>query len=598
LLPNHKKGVCHTLKRIFSFVCSLILLLALFPATAFASGNGNMDGGGGGMGQGTSTNKWTPGNDGVRITVINTETGAAVSSPVDFTNRSQSNVLHFGKVNKLQYLSGTGLSLRSGSAYDYINPTNPLPTIVSSTGSSNITAIRRYFCSEYACKMVANATGVDYDRMLAGEYKLLIEPIAYFTHNGMYYCMTATEAGLYDQMAAGALRRTMTSLTHKNLPLSIFLEYSDLGIPAWTGSRTGKQNNTDIVNSLGAGIVWFTDLPIPPSAEIEAPDVEYRVDTDVITSILLRTTNRLTPDNPATVTFHINGTNYTVRNIVIPEDDSQLVWVKWHTPSTPQTITITISLSAGSTAKDTFVAKIVDLNERIPPDPLATDTYPGYSIPALPADPQKLTATWGVWSCHWKADWKWHENWKWEDDDCDSGCPLNCPGGHGHWEDHGRWVDEGDWEYDYTGYSASLSGSMTLMPDDIVPTASGKNMKSGYGVKTEVSTVLSTSAPSGHYTNPQTAFSVFPEFHYQTYLRLLQRTSGGRSARFAFRANEFSTYGRSVHFTPVWFPDNTDYVVYTQVWDSWTPDGMLSVNLHDNVSIQDSLFDDWYTNRE
>ena len=163
------------MKRIFTFVCSLILLLALFPATAFASGNGNMDGGGGGMGQGTSTNKWTPGNDGVRITVVNAETGAAVSSPMDFTNRSQSNVLHFGKVNKLQYLSGTALSLRSGSAYDYINPTHPLPTIVSSTGSSNITAIRRYFCSEYACKMVANATGVDYDRMLAGEYKLLIE---------------------------------------------------------------------------------------------------------------------------------------------------------------------------------------------------------------------------------------------------------------------------------------------------------------------------------------------------------------------------------------------------------------------------------------
>ena len=32
--------------------------------------------------------------------------------------------------------------------------------------------------------MVAQAAGVDYERMIAGEYKLLIEPIAYFTHNG------------------------------------------------------------------------------------------------------------------------------------------------------------------------------------------------------------------------------------------------------------------------------------------------------------------------------------------------------------------------------------------------------------------------------
>lgn len=51
--------------------------------------------------------------------------------------------------------------------------------------------------------MVAQAAGVDYERMIAGDYKLLIEPIAYFTHNGQYYCMTATEAALYDQNPAG-----------------------------------------------------------------------------------------------------------------------------------------------------------------------------------------------------------------------------------------------------------------------------------------------------------------------------------------------------------------------------------------------------------
>ena len=121
---------------------------------------------------------------------------------------------------------------------------------------------------------------------------------------------------------------------------------------------------------------------------------------------------------------------------------------------------------------------------------------------------------------------------------------------------------------------------MTLMPDDIVPTANGKDMKSGYGVKTEVRATLSTNSPDGHYSNPQTAFSVFPEFQYKTYLRLLQRVSSGHGARFTFQPNEFSTYGRTVHFTPVWFPDSTSYVVYTQVWDAWTPDGMLSVNLN------------------
>ena len=32
----------------------------------------------------------------------------------------------------------------------------------------------------------------------------------------------------------------MPSLTHQNLPLSIFLETPDLGYPAWGGTTSGK----------------------------------------------------------------------------------------------------------------------------------------------------------------------------------------------------------------------------------------------------------------------------------------------------------------------------------------------------------------------
>ena len=464
------------LKRLLAFLCCFTLVFCLFPSSAFATGgNGNIDGGGGSMGHGTSSNFWNSGNDGVRITVVDASSGTAVSSPLDFSNRTQkTSLLHFGKVNKLQYLGGAGLSLQSGVAYSCIRPTQSMPTIVSSKGQSNIEAIKRYFCSEYACMMVAQAAGVDYERMIAGEYKLLIEPIAYFTHNGQYYCMTATEAGLYDQMSGGNLRKTMTSLTHKNLPLSMFLEFSDLGISAWTGSTTGKQNNSDIISTLGVGIVWFDEAP--PEGEIEAPDVEYRVDTDVITAVTLRTDQDLTPDNPASVTFHILGTTYRVNDIVIPAGDSQVVWVKWHTPSTPQTVTITVSVSGAYTAQDTFVAKIVDLNEHIPPDPVATDTNPGYSVPPLPSETQKLTANWGVWSCYWVPVWVW----------CD------------HGEDGGHWVDEGYWEYEYTGYSASISGEMSLMPDDTADLAVGDYILTSKISSVPVSSdVALNSIPSG-----------------------------------------------------------------------------------------------------
>lgn len=536
-----------------------------------------MDGGGGNMGQGTSSNYWSPGNDGVRVTVVDSESGNPVGTIVDFSNRAQpSAVLHFGKVNKIHYRNGINLSLQSGTPYNCMQPAYSMPPIINSQSRpADIEVVKRYFCSEYACKMVATATGTDYEKMLSGAYKILLEPVIYLTFNGQYYCFTATEAALYDQVSEGSLRRIMPNVMFQNLPLALFLEYSDLGFPVWTGPKTGVQSNADIINALGVGIVWFDKVPELPE-DFEAPDVEYRVDTDVITAVTLYTDHDLTPDNPASVTFHIMGRTYRVNDIVIPGGDSQVVWVKWHTPITPQTITISVSVKRATTVKDSLTAEIVDLNENPPPDPLATDTNPAYTVPSLPNQSQKLTANWGVWSCYWVPVWEW----------CD------------HGDDEGHWVDNGYWEYEYNGYSASISGSMTLMPDDIVPTAEGKDMKSGYGVKTDVRAILSTSSPSGHYTNPQTAFSVFPEFQYETYLRLLQRVSSGRSAKFTFQPNEYSTYNRNVHFTPVWFPDNTRFVVYTQVWDAWTPDGMLSVNLNDYVSIHQSVFDDWYTNRE
>lgn len=562
------------MKKLLAMFFCVLLIICMLPTAVFAVGDGNIDGGGGGMGQGSAGNKWSPGNDGVRITIVEAETGAAVTTPIDFSRRTQqSGILHFGKISKVEYRSGRALS-PGGGGYVCYTVANEMPTIVSSSGKSNITAIKRYFCSEYTIRRIADSTGFDYDRLISGSYKLLLEPIAYFYYDGSFYCMTATEAALYDQKVNGHLRSKMVSLSHKNLPLAMFLETSDLGFPVWGGSTSSAAANSDIISYLGLGIVRFKELP--PTGDIEAPDVEYRVNTDVITSVTLTTGSRLTPDNPASVTFYIDGRSYRVNNIVIPEGDSQVVWVKWHTPSTPQTLNIQVSVSGAYTAKTNFVAKIVDLNENRPPDPLATDTNPRYTIPSLPSHSQKTSAHWGVWSCYWVPDWDW----------CD------------HGEDGGHWVDNGDWEYDYTSYSASLSGTMSLMPDDIVPTASGKNMKSGYGVKTDVSSVLSTSAPGSHFTYTQTALSTFPEFGYQTYSRLLERTVGGYNAKFIFQKNEHSTYNRNVHFLPVWFPDGKRFTVYTQVWDTWTPDGMLSVNVNDFVSIDQSLFDDWYTNRE
>lgn len=163
----------------------------------------------------------------------------------------------------------------------------------------------------------------------------MIEPIAYFTHNGKNYAMTATEAALYNKLSGGALRRVLPSLTHQNLPLALFLEKSDLGYPAWTGSTSGKVSDDAIISSLGIGIVSYKDVP---SEELEAPDYTYRVDTDVISSIMLTSATEVNPKNPAKATFYINGGTYTVSNIVMPSGETERSSIRGNSRTTVWTL--------------------------------------------------------------------------------------------------------------------------------------------------------------------------------------------------------------------------------------------------------------------
>ena len=159
-------------KRLISMCLSLALVCCL-SVPAFAVGDGNIDGGGGGMGDGTSTNSWSPGNDGVRVTVVKAENHSPVTTPIDLTNKKPpSTMFHFGKVSKIQYNNGSGLSPQQGT-FQYINPPQSMPRIVSSSGSNNIEGIKKYFCSEYTVQLIANHTGMDYDVLIGGKYKLL-----------------------------------------------------------------------------------------------------------------------------------------------------------------------------------------------------------------------------------------------------------------------------------------------------------------------------------------------------------------------------------------------------------------------------------------
>ena len=517
------------------------------------------------MGSGTATNTWSPGNEGVRVTVVRASDHAVVATPIDITNKPPSaSIYNFGKVSKLQYSNGTGLTPVKGG-YVSVKPTQTIPKIISTNGGNNIPAIKSYFTDEQVIRSIANITGMNYDILIAGEYKILLEPIAYYKFEGNMFATTATEAALYDEQVSGLLRSRMQSLTHKNLPLAMFLEVSDLGYPAWGGSKSSPASDADIKSSLGLGIVRFTEKP--EELQIDAYDYEYHINTDVITAVRV-SGGQSDPDNPTRVSFNVGGTTYNVGNVYYPDGDSQLAWIKWKTPATEQAMTIHVTVSGpGNTAKTTINCKIVDLDKNPPPNPVADDRNNSFRVAAVPSRAIKTTASWGVWQPWWQEYWVWHSTG----------------------EDSGYWCDHGWWEFDLNRYSASLSASMSIKCDDKNPTASGRVMKSGYGVNQTVTGSISSNRSSA-VTQPQNAVSYFPEFGYETYWRLLERMGSGR---FEFQKNNYSTYKNRTHFSPIWMPDGA-YTVNTWLIDGWTPDGMLSANLTDSLTIRGNLWQDWH----
>jgi hypothetical protein len=557
-------------RNISIFVVLALLISFLLPITAYAEGDGNIDHGGGGMGSSSDENYWNARDEAIRITVVRASDRTVVTPPVDFTNKTPpGTIVHFGKVSKLQYTNGASLTPHV-NGYTYYNPGEEMPRIISSgSGQASIEVIKNYFTDELLIRYIAEVTGMSYDVLINGQYKLLLEPIAYMTFGGTKYAMTATEAALFDRQLDGGLRSKMVSLSHKNLPLAMFLETPDLSYPAWDGSTSTPASDADIISSLGIGIIRFNEAE-PEPTEIGTTDYEYRVNTEVITSVTV-SGGQADPDHPVSVRFNIGGQNYTVSGVYYPQGDSQLVWIRWKTPSTPQTMTIYVSVTGSGSAQGTITAKIVDLSKNDPPNPVADDRNDSYTRPSLPSKAEKTSASWGIWRPWWDAYWVWHSTG----------------------EDSGYWCDHGWWEFDWNSYSASLSATMSTVPDAKDPTASGKTMKSGYGINQTTTANVNTNQASA-VTDAQTAVTYFPEFKYKTYWRLLEQTQFGYNAKFEFASNKYSTYKRRTHFTPIWFPDGS-YTAYTWLIDCWTPAGMLSMNLTDSVNIQGNLWSDWHS---
>ncbi len=571
-------------KRILTFFLALVLALPLcLPASA--EGDGNIDGGGGNTGGALgSQNQWK-GEDGVRISVVSLQNGARVAT-FDWSNYDESGVeFHFGKKSKLDYRSGAELKSFMAS-YDYTIPDTRMPTIVPTSGRNNIPAIKRYFTDRVVLNVIAAQAGLTFDELVGGDYKLLLEPMAYFWFKGIKIAATATEAAYYSVQAgvdAGGhgLKYYMGRLTHQNLPLAMFLERDDteLNLPQKPSSipESGKRTEAEIIDYLGMGVITFVEPPPPEPSEY---DYEFRTNTDVIITFPIHNSGEaaITPDDEAVVTLDL-GTEICHKDFICPENRTQLVWVRWRTPSTPQELTMT---ATGAGDGVTLHVKVYELEEKVPPDPTYYDSGSGFTLAEAPDYGSNTSAEWGEWFAEWKG----------------------YSGRHGSYDDGYWWCDgvtcrkHGYWHWYYVGYSASLTARFELTPDSRCQTAYesrqfGTVMPSGYGVqaKLQVSVTAGDGVDPYDVTPIQYAVATFPEFGYGTYNRFLESTN---NLMWRFKKNPFSYYSSRVHFTPLWYPDNTDYPVVLCAFDAWTPGGHLYATRKEQLHIFSSCLDDWY----
>jgi len=593
------------------FVFCINIILFCIPVCA--DGQGNVDGGGHGqMGEGSHNNQWIPGEEGVRVTIVDAATGTTMFTPIDLSNKSHVgiDIYHFKKQCKLTYLTGTVNLVTKHNNYEAHVPDYPLPIIISSNslGESNPEEIKSYFTDNGALNYIAGLAGITFGELTGGEYKLVIEPIIYFYYTGKYYAMTAHEFFMMDAITGGSLRAYFKTLAYKNLAYSMFLEYDELGVPAWTGGTSNAASIEQAVRYLGIGIIHFNDNPIIPEEKllISSNPYTYRCDTDVITSITVSSSVDVTPADPISVTFYINGNSYQVNGIVLPAGESQLVWCEWHTPSTPQNITGYAEIS-GRNHEVTIPIIIEDLKENEPPDPKASDEN-GKPV-QVPENWEESEVEKALNSI--KNNMNGYQTLSWEKWVAVADPRWEVIGSHTEWNEETQEdedVDDYDWVIYYTyqenHYYATLNGKLELSADEKCPTAETTvrgtvQIGSGYGVDSEVNTEVNGIYNSGDITPAQNCIFYFPEFYYKTYWRLGELTEkGSSSSKLEFKHNKYSHFNTRTHFTPLWYPDAKDiytdnYEIYVHMIDCWTPAGMLQCQSTDIIRIYGTVYDDW-----
>lgn len=629
----------------------LIVLCIAFsskPVIANTSANIDGDGGGGPTSTGTPQNNSMNGDYGIRFSVVNSKTGKAITHSVDYYKLSYNKNIgvHHSKYffNKLDYLKydkrfdirRDKYNSKSGG-YAYYEP-NLWNVIDSRFGKrAGKKRIVSWIDGGKQLKQLASRMNISKAELTSVDNLIIIEPILYFTMEGKYYGLTAHEIALLDQRTSGLVRSKHSSRSHKNIPLSLFLNRPAFGITKYHG-RVGVCSNQTIISKLGIGIIGRIPPPEKKEMDMEGFDYTYRCDTDVYTTVKVKPGFDATPDSPIKVTFDIPGVGeHHVDEVYCPAGYEQQVWLKWRTPSVPQKLEIKVSSNVGA---DRIIK--VDIQDKAlwePENPQADDVKPGSSEDFKMNFDPKLSPYIGLNSV---TEHSWS---RWED------LEYQPRGDFLQWEEirhyttgkkgeqiysHSTYVDIWDndayWAFGRHSYGQATApdGStvsyiingrtpgkpnvykvkikqlnMQLMPAETSRPANNKNdrIKSGYGIEADIISVISGNGISD-ITGFQSSKYFFPEFNYKKYWRwgdnLEKKTAhGSLTEKHSLPRNWYSYtgfYGHSkgrYHFLPIWYPDG-NYRVCANISDCWTPSGELRAVVEQSIVCKGSMWEDWH----
>ena len=94
------------------------------------------------------------------------------------------------------------------------------------------------------------------------------------------------------------------------------------------------------------------------------------------------------------------------------------------------------------------------------------------------------------------------------------------------------------------------------------------------------------------YTEAQSVYATFPEYSYSLGARRYD-TLENVGGVYMFKSNTDADKNERIHFIPVYVTDG-QYSVSVSASYIWTPAGMVTATRNASVTIDGTIYDDWY----